>query len=307
MARQFQTQTVDVGQLLPGDMALRSNGKYRRVLFTEAGPEQAIVRYNPTGTDRIPNGTEVTIKHRRPMCFCGCGLQTRGGIWAPGHDGRVAGLGARAITGDTDALRSLAALDPATLPTGGPGRIEHNPDAQCEASCQFAHRALCVCSCGGTGHYMGWVRIGQMILAQVPDVVTPAMLAAWGTFVYTEGRDRPAANVRTGPVAESVRTYDTEPRINTRVRHETHPEEGMASAQTVVQPNYDEEDLDSFLRRVIPVASDAEVAHGGACRLGGTMQLDTQGNRQPRVICPECQRDVPTYKNGRLYPHQRPA
>jgi hypothetical protein len=308
MARQFQTQTVPVETLRPGDFRLRENGKYRRVLVAEqdSDPRTIHVRYQPNGADRIARGTDVTIKHRDPKCHCGCGYPTKGGLWFPGHDGRVAGLGARAITGDIDALRSLAAIDPVTLPTGGPGRIEHNPDTTCDASCQFAHRTLCVCNCGGTGHYMGWVRIGQMALAQVPEVMTPATQRAWATFVYEEGRNRPAAAVRTGPVAESVRTYDTEPRPNL-VAHETVPALGMASAQIVESPNYDEEDLDAFLRRVIPVPAEAEVQHGGECILGGQMALDQQGNRQRTVVCAECGRTVATYPTGRMYKHQRPA
>lgn len=310
MARHFQTQTVSPDQLRPGDMARRANGKYRRVLHTETLGESVRVHYNPNGTDYIARGTEVTIRHRNPVCFCGCGTTTRGGEWAPGHDGRIAGIGARAITGDTDALTTLAGIDPATLPSGGPSRIEHNPDANCDASCQFAHRQLCVCNCGGTGHYMGWVRVGQMLLSQVPEVVTPETQATyerWARYVYTEGQARQGVEVRTGPVAESDRLY---PQTNTTVGYEyvqapnEHGEDG-GTAQTVIAPHYDEEDLDSFLRRVIPVVTETEAQVAGWCPESGLMKLDTNGQRQPVVHC-QCGRDVPTYKTGRLYRHQTP-
>jgi len=283
MTRQTQTQQVSIEAVEPGDMLLRGNGKYRRVLdntATAAGERK--VRYNPTGGDWFIAGVTVTIQHRDPRCACGCGTSTRGGLWAPGHDGRMAGLGARALSGDRDALGQIARhVSPNMLPVGRPTEIEHNPDADCDASCQFAHRQLCVCSCGGTGHYMGWVRIGHIALAEVPEVMTSERQREWATYSYTEGR-RSRQAPTTGPVSQPG--FD---------------------AHLVSGPNYDEEDLDAYIRRMIPVVNEADEAEG-QCSMGGQMMLTAEGERRAMVTCPECQRDVKTYATGRMYRHSRP-
>ncbi len=281
MARQIQTQQVSIEAVEPGDMLLRGNGKYRRVLTNEGlASGERKVRYNPTGGDWFIAGVTVTIKHRDPRCACGCGEQTRGGLWSPGHDGRLAGVGARALSGDTNALRALAAVDPNHLPVGRPSDIEHNPEASCDASCQFAHRSLCVCSCGGTGHFMGWVRIGQLLITEVPEVMPASRLREWGTYSYTEGRRaRQHAAVTTGPISQP--SWDQ---------------------HAVNAPNYDEEDLDSYLRRVIPVVTEADEAQG-ECPMSGQF-VEVEGSM---TGCPECHRDVKRYSTGRLYRHHRPV
>lgn len=295
MARQRQTQQVPIEDVQPGDMLLRGNGKYRRVLdntATAAGERK--IRYNPTGGDWFIAQTVVTIQHRDPKCACGCGESTRGGLWAPGHDGRMAGLGARALAGDREALVQVATtLDINALPTGQP-EVEHNPEADCDASCQFAHRQLCVCSCGGSGHYMGWVRIGAIALHEVPEVLRPEQRRELATYVYTEGRRayREANRVQTGPTGALER--------------DDHP---WYDSHVVVSPNYAEEDLDSWLRRIIPVATDADVAQG-ECSMSGVQVLTAEGERQVMVVCPVekggCGREVKTYSTGRMYRHHRP-
>lgn len=288
MARNIQTVEVTAHGLRTLDRPIERrmrdrHGKLRRITELVGDPEMVMVRLAGGGWYTVLNGQSAEVTVLDPKCQCGCGTTTKGGFWAPGHDGRIAGVGARALSGDRDALRALASVSPNSLPTGRPSEVEHNPEANCDASCQFAHRSLCVCNCGGTGHFMGWVRAGHMLITEVPEVLTAEARREWGTYTYTEGRRAHEAHgiVETGPIS-----------------HIPH------DAQRVESPRYGEEDLDAYLRRVISLDGPAIE---GDCPNGGQL-LDfgewVTAGRPTRVPCPTCERQVAVRPTGRLYAHQ---
>jgi hypothetical protein len=58
----------------------------------------------------FPHGVRAVTKRRyhfMPLCTCGCGEQTKGGKWLPGHDQKLRSAIENAV-GGLESLRALA-------------------------------------------------------------------------------------------------------------------------------------------------------------------------------------------------------
>ena len=94
-------------------------------------------------------------------CRCGCGGETKGGTFLPGHDRRFYVEAGKALEGDE---RALAKIERAGIPSLF-GEVEGtlDPEVRCDAACEMAVSDKCRCSCGGENHRAGWAELAKLV------------------------------------------------------------------------------------------------------------------------------------------------
>lgn len=110
------------------------------------------------------------IKNEAMECCCGCGTETQGGWFAPGHDARFRSILVKAVhDGDKDAKDRLAHA-PAIPEPSGDIDATYDESRTCNFDCMYALSDRCVCSCGGENHQQGWSIFSDRIEAIVKMV-----------------------------------------------------------------------------------------------------------------------------------------
>lgn len=95
----------------------------------------------------------------RPSCLCGCGEtpKSRRAAFLPGHDKRFHDAIGAGEVGKRQ-LKAVAKLVNVLKPVKVVKNTSKKP-RPCDVSCRYAHSNVCNCSCGGDGHFAGWLEI----------------------------------------------------------------------------------------------------------------------------------------------------
>lgn len=135
----------------------RANGPARSFASPESAREFA-AKLTGEGED----ATVVYGELNPPRdCACGCGEQTKGGTYLPGHDRRHFVTAQAALEGDEAALIRLRRSEvPAeTMKVIG----TWDPEVTCDHACSFARGDKCTCSCAGSQHGSGWAQVRTLL------------------------------------------------------------------------------------------------------------------------------------------------